>query len=57
MKTTVTRLKLLCVSLIVISLMFVGISSAEIDFKTCVGMWLFDEGRGDASRRFLWDGQ
>ena len=47
MKTTVTRLKLLCVSLMVLSLMFVGISSAEIDFKTCVGMWLFDEGRGD----------
>ena len=47
MKTTVTRLKLLCVSLMVISLMFVGTGSAEIDFKTCVGMWLFDEGRGD----------
>ena len=46
MKTTVTRLKLLCVSLMVISLMFVGTGSAEIDFKTCVGMWLFDEGRG-----------
>ena len=47
MKTILARLKLLCVSLMVISLMCVGISSAEIDFKTCVGMWLFDEGRGD----------
>ena len=47
MKTTVTRLKLLCVSLMVISLMFVGSSSAEIDFKNCVGMWLFDEGNGN----------
>ena len=47
MKTTVTSLKPLCVSLMVISVMFVGSSSAEIDFKNCVGMWLFDEGRGD----------
>ena len=46
MKITVTRLKLLCVSLMVMSLMFVGISFAEVDFETCVGMWLFNEGRG-----------
>jgi hypothetical protein len=26
--------------------MFAGISSAKIDPKTCVGMWLFDEGSG-----------
>ena len=49
MKTTVARLKLLCVSFMVLSLMFVGISSAEIDFETCVGMWLFNEGSGDAA--------
>ena len=47
MKTTVTRLKLLCVSLMVMSLMLVGISFAEIDFADCVGMWLFDEGNGN----------
>ena len=47
MKTTVTKLKLLCVSLMVMSLMFVGISSAKIDFGDCVGMWLFDEGNGN----------
>ena len=29
METTVTKLKLLCVSLMVMSLMFVGISSAK----------------------------
>ena len=45
----VTRFKLLCVSLMVMSLMFVGTSTAEIDFGTCVGMWLFDEGRGNAA--------
>ena len=47
MQTTVTRLKLLCVSLMVMSLMFVGTSSAAIDFGDCVGMWLFDEGNGN----------
>ena len=49
MKTTITGLKLLCVSLMVINLMFVGSSDAAIDFETCVGMWLFDEGRGNTA--------
>lgn len=47
MKTTVGRLRLLCVSLMVISMMFISLSFAEIDFETCVGMWLFDEGSGN----------
>ena len=50
MKTTVTRLKLLCVSLMVMSLMFVGVSTAKIDFGDCVGMWLFDEGNGNKAK-------
>lgn len=50
MKTTVTRLKLLCVGLMVVSLIFVGISSAKIDFGDCVGMWLFDEGNGNKAK-------
>ena len=49
MKTTVT-LKLLCVSLMAISLMFVGASFAKIDFGDCVGMWLFDEGNGNKAK-------
>ena len=53
MKNYVTRLKLLCVSLMVMSLMFVGTSSAKIDFGDCVGMWLFDEGNGKKAGRFL----
>jgi len=32
--------------MIVVSLMFAGISYAKIDPKTCVGMWLFDEDEG-----------
>ena len=34
----------------VISLMFAGISYAKIDFKNCVGMWLFDEDKGDVAK-------
>ncbi len=50
MKTTViSRLKRVCVSSIVMSLILGGISSAEIDFGNCVAMWLFDEGRGDTA--------
>ena len=57
MKTTVARLKLLCVSLMVISLMFVVTSSAEIDFEASVGMWLFDDGGGDVAEDASWAGQ
>ena len=27
--------------------MFAGVSFADVDFGNCVGMWLFDEGRGN----------
>ena len=49
MKTTVASLKVLCISFMVMSLMFVGISSVESDLGTAVGMWLFDEGSGDVA--------
>ena len=38
------------VSLMVISLMVSGISSAKVSFKDCVGMWLFDEDKGDVAK-------
>ena len=50
MKTTIVGLTLLCVSIMVISLIFVGNSSAKIDFDNCVGMWLFDEGSGNVAK-------
>ena len=40
---------LMIVSLIVLSLMFIGISDAEFDLKTVAGMWLFDEGKGNTA--------
>jgi len=50
MKTTVAKLILLCVSLMVIGLMLTGQSYAQIDFKTAVGIWLFDEGKDVVAR-------
>ena len=41
------RLTAVSISLIIVSLMFTGISDAKIDLSTCVGMWLFDNGKGD----------
>jgi len=41
------RLTVICISFIVVSLMFVGMSDARIDLELCVGMWLFDEEKVD----------
>ena len=46
MKVALARLKLLSISLIVIGLMFVGNTYAEINFNDCVAMLLFDDGGG-----------
>ena len=43
-------LALVCVSIVVISLMSAGVSHAAIDIKTCVGLWLFDEGKDDEAK-------
>lgn len=45
-----TRFTVVVLSFIVISLMFVGQSSARIDPETCAGMWLLDEGKGDTAK-------
>jgi hypothetical protein len=45
-----TRLTIICISFIIVSLMFAGISNAAIDQKSIMGMWLFDEGKGDAAK-------
>ncbi len=45
-----TRLTIVVISFIVISLMFVGISYARIEPKTAVGVWLFDKGKGDTAK-------
>ena len=40
---------LMIASLIVLSLMFAGIGNAEFDLEIVVGMWLFDEGKGNTA--------
>ncbi|MDE0010208.1 MAG: LamG domain-containing protein [Candidatus Poribacteria bacterium] len=49
MKIVMANLMLACVSLIVLSLIFTGISKAEFDLKDVAGMWLFDDGKGDVA--------
>jgi hypothetical protein len=50
MKTVMTKLSLACLSLIIISLLFVAQSSAKISPESIVGAWLFDEGKGDVGK-------
>ena len=45
-----TRLIVLCISFMVVSLMFVGQSPAKIDQETIVGAWLFDDNKGDTAK-------
>ena len=51
MKTIgIARLAGVCVSTIVISLMFAGVGYAKIEYEDCVGMWLLDEGKGKIAK-------
>ncbi|MBC8233939.1 LamG domain-containing protein [bacterium] len=50
MKILVASLTLVCISLVVISLVFTGQSYARIDPETIVGMWLLDEGSGNVAK-------
>ena len=46
-----TRLTIIiCISFFVVSLMVVNICSAKIDPESVVGMWLFDESKGDIAK-------
>lgn len=50
MNTRITKATILCVSLIAINLIFTGQSFAEIDPDAILGVWLFDEGKGDTTK-------
>ena len=45
-----TRFTVVVISFIFVSLMFAGISDAKIDPETVVGIWLFDEDKGDTAK-------
>ena len=49
MKIVIANLILGCASLVALSLMFVDISNAELDLKTVVGMWHFDDNKGNTA--------
>jgi len=44
------RLTIVYISFIIISLMLAGVSHAKIDKKNIMGIWLFDEGKGDTAK-------
>jgi hypothetical protein len=48
-KFTTIKLGIVCVSLI-LGLILTGVSNAQIDPKTCVGLWLFDDGSGTVAK-------
>ena len=50
MKTVITRITLVCISLIIVGLILTGPSSAKLDLKTVAGIWLLDEGKGDTAK-------
>jgi hypothetical protein len=50
MKTIIIRSALFGISLMLLSLFFTAISDAKIDLKTAVGIWLFDDGKGDVAK-------
>lgn len=45
-----TRLIMVCISLIVVLACSTGIAPAKIDMKTVAGAWTFDEGAGDVAK-------
>ena len=45
-----TRLIIIGISCIIVSLIFAGQSYAKVDPETIVGIWLFDEGGGDVAQ-------
>ena len=48
-KFSLTSLVLMCFSLFGVGVLCVSTTSAEIDPDTIVGMWLFDEGKGNVA--------
>ena len=47
MNAVKARLSLVCIGLIVICMFFTRLSYAKIDTEALVGLWFFDEGKGD----------
>ena len=50
MKITITKIFLVCISLMITGLIIIGQSYAKLDLGTVAGIWLFDEGKGDTAK-------
>ena len=56
MRIALVRLASLCISLVILSLVFTGLTEAEINAEAIVGLWLFDEGDGITIEDFSGNG-
>ena len=56
MKTTIVRLTMFCLGLIVISLVLAFQGYAKVDLESAVAIWLFDEGEGNEAKDFTGNG-
>ncbi|MBM3241979.1 LamG domain-containing protein [Candidatus Poribacteria bacterium] len=56
MKTTIVRLTMFCLNLIVISLVLAFQSYAKVDLESAAAIWLFDEGKGNEAKDFTGNG-
>ena len=54
--TKMTRLTIICISFIIVNLMFAGQSYAKVDSEAVLGIWLFDEGIGDITEDYSENG-
>ena len=50
MKSITIELSIVCVGLIVFGSILAGVSDAKIDAGSCLGLWLFDEGKGEVAK-------
>lgn len=56
MNGLIIRLTIICVSFIALSLVFASISGAKIDSRSIVGIWLFDDNKGEVAGDFSGNG-
>jgi len=56
MKTTIVRLTMFCLNLIVISLVLAFQSYAKVDLESAAAIWLFDEGKENEAKDFTGNG-
>ena len=50
MQYEIKKMAPICIGLMAVCFCLASLTHAKVDFDACVGMWLFDEGKGDKAR-------